>query len=66
MIDLDLTDEQRVLEQSVREWGAREMAPRIHELDRAHRFDPNILPRRAAGLRARGEGSRVTKERTEE
>ena len=25
MIDLELTDEQRVLEQSVREWGAREM-----------------------------------------
>ena len=44
MIDLDLTDEQRVLEQSVREWGTREMAPRIHELDRAHRFDPDILP----------------------
>ena len=34
MIDLELTDEQRVLEQSVREWGAREMAPRIDELDR--------------------------------
>ena len=48
MIDLDLTDEQRVLEQSVREWGAREMAPRIHELDRAHRFDPDILPRMAS------------------
>ena len=48
MIDLDLTDEQRVLERSVREWGAREMAPRIHELDRAHRFDPDILPRMAS------------------
>ena len=48
MIDLELTDEQRVLEQSVREWGAREVAPRIHELDRAHRFDPDILPQMAA------------------
>ncbi len=48
MIDLDLTDEQRVLEQSVREWGTREMAPRIHDLDRAHRFDPDILPQMAS------------------
>ena len=44
MIDLDLTDEQQLLEQSVREWGAREVAPRIKELDREHRFDPRILP----------------------
>ena len=27
MIDLDLTEEQRLLEQSVREWGARAVAP---------------------------------------
>ncbi len=39
MIDLDLTDDQRLLEQTVREWGAREIAPRIRELDRQHRFD---------------------------
>jgi glutaryl-CoA dehydrogenase (non-decarboxylating) len=39
MIDFDLTDEQRLLEESVREWGAREIAPHIRELDRAHRFD---------------------------
>jgi glutaryl-CoA dehydrogenase (non-decarboxylating) len=39
MIDFDLTDEQQLLEQSVREWGAREIAPRIRELDRARRFD---------------------------
>ena len=39
MIDLDLTDEQRLLEQSVRAWAAREVAPRIHDLDRAHRFE---------------------------
>jgi glutaryl-CoA dehydrogenase (non-decarboxylating) len=47
MIDFDLTDEQRLLEQTVREWGRREVAPRIKELDRAHRFDPNILPQMA-------------------
>jgi glutaryl-CoA dehydrogenase (non-decarboxylating) len=39
MINFDLTDEQRLLEQSVREWGAREIAPHIHEDDRQHRFD---------------------------
>ena len=47
MIDFDLTEEQRLLEQSVREWGAREVAPQIHELDREHRFDRNILPQMA-------------------
>jgi glutaryl-CoA dehydrogenase (non-decarboxylating) len=47
MIDFDLTEEQRLLEQSVREWGAREIAHRIHDLDREHRFDPNILPQMA-------------------
>src|SRR5438034_7788133 len=47
MIDFDLTEEQRLLEQSVREWGAREVAPRIHDLDREHRFDPNIFPQMA-------------------
>src|SRR5512143_1783115 len=47
MIDFDLTEEQRLLEQSVREWAAREVAPRIRELDREHRFDPGILPQMA-------------------
>src|SRR5918996_421914 len=47
MIDFDLSDEQQLLEQSVREWGAREVAPRIRELDREHRFDPTILPQMA-------------------
>ena len=47
MINFDLTDEQRLLEQTVREWGAREIAPRIKELDRAHRFDKDILPQMA-------------------
>ena len=48
MIDLELTEEQRLLEQTVREWGAREFAPRIHDLDRQHRFDPEILPQMAS------------------
>jgi len=44
MINFDLTEEQRLLEQSVREWAAHEVAPRIHDLDREHRFDTNIFP----------------------
>jgi len=39
MISFELTDEQRMLEQSVREWAAREIAPHIREDDRQHRFD---------------------------
>jgi len=39
MISFDLTDEHRLLEQSVREWAAREVAPSIRENDRQHRFD---------------------------
>lgn len=39
MIDFSLTDEQRLLEQSVREWAAREVAPHIREADRTHSFD---------------------------
>src|ERR671910_1151988 len=47
MLDFDLTDEQRLLEQSVREWGAREVQPKIHDLDRAHKFDPGVFPQMA-------------------
>jgi glutaryl-CoA dehydrogenase (non-decarboxylating) len=39
MIGFELTDEQRLLQQSVREWAAREVAPHIAEADRQHRFD---------------------------
>ena len=47
MLDFDPTEEQRLLEQSVREWAAREVAPKIRELDRAHKFDRGILPQMA-------------------
>ena len=47
MLNLDLTEEQQLLEQSVREWGARAVAPRIHDLDRAHQFDRALLPQMA-------------------
>ena len=47
MLDFDLTEEQRLLEQTVREWGAKSVAPRIKELDREHRFDRGIFPQMA-------------------
>jgi alkylation response protein AidB-like acyl-CoA dehydrogenase len=45
LLNFELTDDHRLLQQSVREWAAREVAPRIRELDRAHRFDPPIAHR---------------------
>lgn len=48
MISFELTDDHRLLERSVREWAAREVAPHIHDLDRAHRFDSAILPKMAS------------------
>jgi glutaryl-CoA dehydrogenase (non-decarboxylating) len=47
MLSFDLTEEQHLLAQSVREWAGREVAPRIRELDRAHTFDRGILPQMA-------------------
>src|SRR5256884_2040191 len=43
MISFDLSEEHRAVEQTVREWAGREVAPRIHDLDREHRFDRAIL-----------------------
>jgi glutaryl-CoA dehydrogenase (non-decarboxylating) len=48
MLNFELTDEQRLLEQSVREWAGRDVAPRIRELDRSHTFDRGIFPQMAA------------------
>src|SRR5207344_2491271 len=39
MIDFSLSDEHRLLEQSIREWGAQNVAPFIRENDRQHHFD---------------------------
>jgi glutaryl-CoA dehydrogenase (non-decarboxylating) len=46
-MNFDFSGEHLLLEQTVREWGAREVAPRIKDLDRAHQFDPRILPQMA-------------------
>src|SRR5436309_2397671 len=39
MIDFSLSEEHHLLEQSIREWGAREVLPFIHDNDRQHHFD---------------------------
>jgi glutaryl-CoA dehydrogenase (non-decarboxylating) len=39
MIDFSPSDEHHLLEQSIREWGLREVAPFIREDDRNHHFD---------------------------
>jgi alkylation response protein AidB-like acyl-CoA dehydrogenase len=39
MIDFSLSDEHSLLEQSIREWGTREIAPFIRHDDRKHHFD---------------------------
>ncbi len=41
-MDFELTEEHRELERAVREFGAREVAPRIRELDEQAVFDPSI------------------------
>ena len=38
-MNFDLSNEHELLEQSVREWAGREVAPRIRDLDRQHHFD---------------------------
>jgi glutaryl-CoA dehydrogenase (non-decarboxylating) len=43
VIDLELGPEHKALVDTVREWTGREVAPRIHDLDRAHRFEPDFL-----------------------
>src|SRR5258705_12110542 len=39
MIDFSPSEEHRLLEQSIREWGARDVAPYIRDNDRNHHFD---------------------------
>jgi glutaryl-CoA dehydrogenase (non-decarboxylating) len=43
MIDLELTEEQTAVEKMVRDWAGKEVAPKIHDLDRAHRFERGFL-----------------------
>jgi glutaryl-CoA dehydrogenase (non-decarboxylating) len=47
-MNFDLGDDHRLLEQSTREWAAKEVAPRIQQLDRDHTFDRGLVPKMAA------------------
>jgi glutaryl-CoA dehydrogenase (non-decarboxylating) len=43
MIDFELSEEHLAVERAVRDWAAGEVAPRIHDLDREHRFERGFL-----------------------
>ena len=53
MIDLELGSEHDALVETLREWGAKQVAPKIHDLDREHRFEPAFL-RQMADLQLLG------------
>ncbi len=46
-MDFESSEEHRLVEQSTREWAAREVVPRIQELDREHAFDRSLFPKMA-------------------
>jgi len=46
-VDFDLTDEQELIREAVREFAESELAPIAAELDRDHRFPEEILPKLA-------------------
>ena len=46
-MDFDLTDEQELIREAVREFAESELAPIAAELDRDHRFPEEILPKLA-------------------
>jgi glutaryl-CoA dehydrogenase (non-decarboxylating) len=48
MIDFELSEEHVAVENTVREWAAKEVAPKIHDLDREHRFEKKFLKDMAA------------------
>jgi glutaryl-CoA dehydrogenase (non-decarboxylating) len=43
MIDFELSEEHKAVEKMVRDWAAKTVAPRIHDLDREHRFERGFL-----------------------
>ena len=46
-MDFDLNEEHKLVEQSTREWAAREVSPRIQQLDREHKFDRGLISKMA-------------------
>ncbi len=47
MISFELTDEHKAVESMVRDWAGREVAPKIHDLDRERRFERGFLKQMA-------------------
>jgi glutaryl-CoA dehydrogenase (non-decarboxylating) len=43
MIGFELSEEHQAVERMVRDWAAKTVAPKIHDLDRAHRFERSFL-----------------------
>jgi glutaryl-CoA dehydrogenase (non-decarboxylating) len=43
MLSFELEDSHKDVEKAVREWAAAEVAPKIHDLDREHRFERGFL-----------------------
>jgi glutaryl-CoA dehydrogenase (non-decarboxylating) len=46
-MNFELGEEHKLVEQSTREWAAREVTPHIQQLDREHKFDGSLLPKMA-------------------
>ena len=46
-MDFELTDEQQLIREAVREFAEAEVAPIAAELDRDHRFPRELLPKLA-------------------
>ena len=45
MIDFELTDEQRLVKETAREFAEREILPYARDNDRAERFDESLPPK---------------------
>jgi len=43
MISFELSEEHKAVEKMCRDWAAKEVAPKIHDLDREHRFERGFL-----------------------
>src|SRR5436305_12716501 len=47
MIDLELTEDHKAIQQTVRDFATKEVAPRIKELDEKQQFDRSIIDKMA-------------------